>query len=382
MVSNKKIKIAIFVPWIKSKGGVERAILRIAGDKKYETDIFTFFYDLKDTFDDFQKYNVKVIGHSNPNGFIGRGIGLLKSIISTKIPDLEKYDLFLISTAGIAEFITFRNRHKNTVALCHTPLRAAHTMYDYYKGESIKNRILLPFVVRVYKLLEKSAWKRIDYAFVFSNEVRERLINYGLMNKEKIFNLGPQANYPKKNKKAKAEKIIFYPSRFIKYKRQELAIRSFNLSEMPKKGFRLVLGGFVEDREYFEDLKRYEGEKISVRENLSEKELSDLYKKCYVTLFLAINEDTGFTPLESLSYGKPVISVNEGGPKEFIKNEQNGLLVNADEKSIANALNRVIDKRFYAKLKKGAENSTRYDEKRFMKNLENAISSILEKAYK
>ncbi len=382
MVSNNKIKIAIFIPWIKSKGGVERAILRIAGDKNYETDIFTFFYDSENTFDDFKKYNIKVIGDSKPNGFIGRGIGLFKSIISTKIPNLKEYDIFLISTAGIAELITFRNKHKNTVALCHTPLRVAHTMYDYYKKESIKNRILLPFAVAVYKLLEKSAWKRIEYAMVFSNEVKERLINYGLIDEERIFNLGPQANYPKINKRAKTEKIIFYPSRFIKYKRQELAIRSFNLSEMPDRGFKLVLGGFVEDREYFESLKKFEGKNITIIENLSEKELSNLYKKCYVTLFLAINEDTGFTPLESLSYGKPVISVNEGGPKEFIKNEQNGLLVNADERSIADALNMVLDKKMYAKLRKGAENSTRYDEKRFMKNLENAVSLILEKAYK
>ena len=64
MVSNDKIKIAIFVPWIKSKGGVERAILKVLEDKKYESDVFTFFYDKKSTFEDFEKYNVKVIGNA------------------------------------------------------------------------------------------------------------------------------------------------------------------------------------------------------------------------------------------------------------------------------------------------------------------------------
>ena len=382
MVSNDKIKMAIFVPWIKSKGGVERAILKVLEDKKYESDVFTFFYDKKNTFDDFEKYNVKLLGNADLKGFIGRGTNLFKLLMLTRIPNLENYDIFMISTAGIAELITFRNKHKKTVAMCHTPLRVAHTMYEYYRKQSFKNRILLPLIVPFYKLLEKSAWKKIDYALVLSNEVKERLVNYGLISSERIFNLGPNVNYPKIKKTGKTEKIIFYPSRFIKYKRQELAIKAFNLSDLPKKGFKLVLGGFAEDREYFKSLKKLETKNVTVKENLSEKELTDLYRKCYATLFLAINEDTGFTPLESLAYGKPVISVNEGGPREFIKDEWNGLLVNADERSIADALNRILDKKLYAKLREGAKESTRYDEKRFMKNLENAISSILEKTYK
>ncbi len=382
MVHNDKIKMAIFVPWIKSKGGVERAILKVLEDKDYESDIFTFFYDKKNTFNDFEKYNVKLLGNAEPKGFIGRGASLFKSLLLTKIPNLEYYDIFMISTAGIAELITFRNRHKNTVAMCHTPLRVAHTMYEYYKKQSLKNRIFLPLIVSFYKLLEKSAWKRVDYAIVFSNEVKNRLINYGLIGSDRIFNLGPYVNYPKTKKTDKTEKIIFYPSRFIRYKRQELAIKAFNLSNLPKNGFKLILGGFVEDREYFESLKKLETKNVIVKENLSEKELTDLYKKCYATLFLAINEDTGFTPLESLAYEKPVISVNEGGPKEFIKDKENGLLVNADENSIANALNRILEKKLYIKLKKGAEKSTRYDEKRFMRNLKNTMSLILEKTYK
>lgn len=382
MVSGNKIKIAIFVPWIKSKGGVERAILKVLEDKKYESDVFTFFYDKKNTFDDFKKYNINILGKADPEGFLKRGFNLFKALILTKIPNLEDYDIFMISTAGIAEFITFRNRHNRTVAMCHTPLRVAHTMYGYYRMQNLKNKISLPIIVSFYRLLEKAAWKRIDYALVLSNEVKERLVNYKLMSNERIFNLGPHVNYSKIKRNGKTEKIIFYPSRFIRYKRQELAIRAFNLSNMPKKGFKLILGGFAEDREYFESLKRLESRNIIVKENLSEKELTDLYRKCYITLFLAINEDTGLTPLESLAYGKPVISVNEGGPKEFIKNEVNGLLVNADERSLADALDRVLDKKLYAKLVNGAKKSIRYDEKRFMKNLESAISSIIEKAYK
>jgi glycosyltransferase involved in cell wall biosynthesis len=382
MVQNKKIKMAIFVPWLKSKGGVERVILKFLEDKRYQTDVFTFFYDKNQTFDEFNKYNINVLGNAKLSGFVTRGFNLFKSLILAKIPNLKSYDIFIISTAGISEIITFRNKHQRTVAMCHTPLRVAHTMYNYYKKESIKNRIILPFAVSVYKILERLAWKRIDYSIVFSEEVRNRLVSYHLIDNKKIFNLGPYAKYPKINKTSKTEKIIFYPSRFIKYKRQELAINAFKMSELPKHGFKLVLGGFAEDKEYFKEIKKLGSGNIIVKDNLSEKELTDLYKKCYVTLFLAINEDTGFTPLESLAYRKPVIAVNEGGPKEFIKNEENGLLVNADEKSIANALNSVLNRKFYTKLVEGAKKSKVYDEKRFIMNLDDTVNEIMQKPYK
>ncbi len=375
---NKKIKIALFVPWIKSKGGVERTILRILENPLYECDVYTFFYNKKSTFEEFNKYNINVIGKLNSKGFIGKGLGLFLKLLSTKIKGLEEYDIFIVSTAGIAEFITIRNKHKKTVALCHTPLRVAHTMYDYYKKEGLKNKIILPVAIPIYKAFEKTSWKNIDSAVVLSKEVKNRIINYGLLPDKKIFDIGPHVDYSNiKKTHYKTEKIIFYPSRFIKYKRQDLAVKSFNLSGLAKLGFKLVIAGFAEDEKYFSKIKSMETNSIIIKKNLSEKELDDLYSRCYATIFLAINEDTGLTPLESLAYGKPVISVNEGGPKEFIKNGKNGLLVDANERSISNALIKITNSKFYAKLVNGAKNSKRYDEKEFMKNFDEAIETIL-----
>jgi glycosyltransferase involved in cell wall biosynthesis len=379
MEDSREIRIALFVPWIKSKGGIERIILKLLENKKYQFDIYTLFYDRDKTFAEFKNYRVIQLNKSEPKGFIGRGIGLFTRLILTKIKSINKYDIFMISTAGVSEFITFRNQHKKTIALCHTPLRVAHTMYGYYRDENKRNRILLPMTIPLYKRLEKLAWKRIDYAFVLSEEVKKRLVNYQLIQKKRIFNLGPYANYKIKNVKRTPEKIIFYPSRFIKYKRQDLAIKAFERSELAKDGFKLVIAGFVEDQKYFQQIKSMENKNIIVKDNLTENELNRLYNSCYVTLFLAINEDTGLTPLESLAYGKPVIAVNEGGPKEFIINEKNGLLVNADETHIADALKRVSDKKLYLRLAKGAINSERYDENRFIKNFDAAVSKALEK---
>ncbi len=375
----EKPRIALFVPWLKSKGGVERVILNLLEDKKYNIDVYTFSYQKEKTFEEFQNFKIFQIGNPGGGTFITKGLNLFRNIISTKIDGLDKYDVFIISTAGIAEFSVFRNHHKKTVALTHTPLRAAHTMYDYYKGRSYSYRLVMPGLVWIYRILERRAWRKIKYAMVLSDEVKNRLLGYGLIKTDKIIKLGPCADYSGIHANTESKKIIFYPSRFISYKRQDLAVAAFRASGLSKLGFKLVLGGFIEDQRYFDRLKDTVGkdESIVLKTNLSEEELKKLYRDCYATIFLAINEDTGLVPLESLAYGKPVISVNEGGPKEFIKNGINGLLVEADPESVGEALDKITDKKLYSRLKKGALNSPRYDGKGMLKNFDAGIKIIL-----
>ncbi len=372
----RKQSIALFVPWLKSKGGVERAILRIMNDKKYAIDLYTLYYDKDRTFDAFQKFRVKQLGKVGTGHFISRGLRLFIAMLSTKIDRLEDYDVFMISTGGVAELMTLRNRHKNTVALVHTPLRVAHAMYDYYRKSSLKYRVILPPLVFVYRLLEKAAWKRINYAIVFGAEVKRRLTDYGLIDADRIFEIGPHADYGGIRKSTRHDKVIFYSSRFVPYKRQDLAITSFKMSKLPHMGFKLVLGGFIEDRKYFEKLKAMVGddENIVFKPNMRETDMRKEYRDCYATIFLAINEDTGLVPLEALAYGKPVISVNEGGPTEFVKDGYNGLLVDADPHNVASVLDQITDNHLYEKLRRGAIHSPHYTEKRLLRNFDEGVS--------
>ncbi len=367
------------VPWIKSKGGVERAILRLLNDDKCSVDVYTFDYEKDKTFEEFKNYKIHQIGWFKNGTFLTKGLKLFLNTIFYRIKGLYRYDIFMISTAGIAEFAVFRNPHRNTVALTHTPLRVAHNMYEYYKNRSLKYRVILPPAVMIYRVLEKLAWKHIDYAIVFSEEVKNRLTKYGIIDSSRIFKIGPHVDYSNIKRSGRSEKIIFYSGRFISYKRQDLAVRAFKRSSLKNKGFKLVIGGFVEDREYFDKVKRLaEGDdSIVIKQNLSESELKGLYSKCYATLFLAINEDTGLVPLESLAYGKPVISVNEGGPKEFIKNGVNGLLVAATETGVTNALDKIAKESLYARLRKGAIMSPQYDEETMLSKFNAAVKSIL-----
>lgn len=183
-----------------------------------------------------------------------------------------------------------------------------------------------------------------------SEEVKRRLIEYGLATEDKIVKISPLLTY-KFQPSSKHKNYFLYLSRITPYKRQDLAIRAF-LKSKAKDKYKLIIAGFVEDKEYFEKLQSLaRGHKnIEILTNLSDKEVTNLYRNAYATLFLPINEDTGLVPLESFAFGKPVIAVNEGGPKEFVKNYENGFLVEANESDIASAIDRIINKKVYRKL--------------------------------
>ena len=53
----------------------------------------------------------------------------------------------------------------------------------------------------------------------------------------------------------------------------------------------------------------------------------DLYKNCTALLFTPLNEDFGMVPIEAMAFGKPVIAVDQGGPKETIVHDITGYLV-------------------------------------------------------
>ena len=370
-------KIALFVPWIKSKGGMERTELNILKNSRHKIDVYTFDYEKEKTFSDFEKFNIIRLKNREYRKYstVMRGIVLGMDILFTKV-DLSKYDVLLISTSGIAELFAIRNHAKVNIAFTHTQLRIAHEFYDYYRKKSLLYKILLPPIVFIYKRIEKIAWKHIDYSIVQSEEVKDRFRRHGTFSTERVFKVSPPLDLSGVKISKKTKKFFLYNSRFTDYKRQDLAIEAFKRSGLQKNGFKLVLSGFIEDEKYFKKLKKAANKYIVFKPNISEKELKQLYRDCYATVFLAVNEDTGLVPLESLAYGKPVITVNEGGPKEFITNGYNGFVVNADVNAVADAMIRMADKRIYSSLKYGAEHSTRYTVEAFIKKFDELIDAL------
>ena len=92
------MRIALFHPWIKSKGGAEKVILEFLKNTKHKTDVYTWIYDKENTFEEFKNFNIKIISprfmQKLARTHFLRGLFLPISFFS-KI-NLKKYDRFLI----------------------------------------------------------------------------------------------------------------------------------------------------------------------------------------------------------------------------------------------------------------------------------------------
>lgn len=321
-----KKKIALFHPWLKSRGGAERVVLEIA--KNFDVDIYTWVYDESNTFDEFKNFDINTIAPKFAEKIsryhLLRGLFLFLSFFG-KIP-LDKYDKFLISTSGIGEFILFRNyKRDKTYAYIHTPLRDADNkiikwnLNNRYCKYSLR-KICYLLSVGVYRIFEKIAWRRINHV-IFNSEIsKDRAISRGILDDKNSYVIHPPINLPKMNSDKKAENYFLYVSRINLPKRQLELVKAFKSISKDYPNFKLILVGNIDNKEYFNKIKKEcAGENIEIRHNISNNELDLLYSHCKAGIFLGYQEDFGIVPIEVISRGKPLIAPDEGGYVSLIK---------------------------------------------------------------
>ncbi|NIO20360.1 MAG: glycosyltransferase [Candidatus Aenigmarchaeota archaeon] len=384
------MKIALYHAWIYGKGGGERIILELLKHSNHDITVFTNHYTPDTTYPEFRKYDIKVLKSLPIIGDLFRGISFSLLAAISKIP-LEEYDALVISTGGVAEFILFRNHSKPTLGICLTPLRAAHDpllFREKIKSKNLLSRNMYKLGVKVYKYFEKRAWKHFDRVLCISKNSLSRVLDGGLLEKNRTEILYPGADIGN-FKPGKYEHYFLYPSRFSYHKRQELAINAF-LDFKKKHGtdFKLMLAGGVnpESLEYFEKIKRMasESKDIIVRKDVENREWLSLYSNCYAVLFCALNEDWGIVPIEAGASKKPVISVDEGGPRESIKQGKTGLLVPARPDAFSDAMQRLVKNPKLAKKMggEGLKESRKYSWADFVKSFDRKVERFINEKLK
>ena len=231
---------------------------------------------------------------------------------------------------------------KNIVAYVLTPPRIFTVDFDLYK-KKIKNssKLLYIFYIlanKIHHILYLKSMKKKDLIIISnSKNTRDRL--------KKFYGVDSLVIYPtidtSKFKNISYQKYFLYLSRFAEYKRQDFAIRAFEIFYQKNKEFKLILAGpYPKDPDslnYLKKIQNYIKEKylpVEFKFDLNESEMIDMYANSYTCLFCTKDEDFGLVPLEAMASSKPIISVNEGGPKETIIDGVTGFLVN-DEKEMA-----------------------------------------------
>lgn len=137
---------------------------------------------------------------------------------------------------------------------------------------------------------------------------------------------------------------LFFPSRLCRPKRQGLILEALAQTSEP---VRVRFAGTPDYPSYIDELKSL-ARKLKVQQRVewlgqvSEDEKRRLYSEARGVLYPPIDEDYGYITLEAMLASKPVITCTDsGGPLEFVKNNETGLVVEPTAESLAAAMDQL-----------------------------------------
>ncbi len=326
------MKLVLAQPYLTLKGGAERVILKIA--QHYDAKIYTMEYSKATTFPEYAGLDIEIIGKDVPLQNMlpyraSQGLRYGYNFYNFKIKD--DYDV-INSHISPSEWI--RHENKRVLWYCHTPPREVYDLYaTRMKNRSYADKFIYASFTSAYKLIANKIVKDLEEIATNSTNTKMRIkkyfnrdavvINPGIEHKE-FFNNGD-------------DKYFLYPSRILSNKRQDYVLNAFAKFQKknPRSKHKLIIAGTLspdnEHKEYFEKLRAMKVKNVTFKLNISDNELKNIYSKCTAVLFAAANEDFGIVPLEAMASSKPVVTVNEGGPKETVLQDKTGFVISSPD---------------------------------------------------
>ncbi|MDR9792533.1 glycosyltransferase family 4 protein [Aeribacillus sp. FSL K6-8210] len=209
-------------------------------------------------------------------------------------------------------------------------------------GRNIRNRMIEA---------DNLAFSEAKKIFANSHTVKNRLKTFNHIDAEVLY---PPLYDPDAFYCDKYGDFLFYPSRIVHHKRQQLAIKAMKYT---RSGVKLIIAGKTESKEMaflLEQMIEKNGlaNKVWILNRwITEQEKIALMAKALSCLYIPYQEDSyGYPSLEAYYSRKPVITCTDsGGTLELIEHEENGLVSQPDPKELAKCFDRLYFSRKLAK---------------------------------
>ena len=269
---------------------------------------------------------------------------LVNTILASKLMDISNFNGVNIDKVIALKFPMWLIPHPDMSLWILHQHRAAYDLWD----SNLSDLAAMPDGKALRDLIRRednSAIGRSKRIYTISRNVSARLKRYNSMDSDVLY---PPPRAMDRFHVESYGDYFFFPSRINPIKRQELVVEA--LAHVPEP-VRVVFAGEPDSPRYMERLKKRVKElkvqdKVEWRGRVSEQEKFDLYARALMVIFTPVDEDYGYVTPEAMLSSKAVLTLEDsGGATEFVVNEQNGLLVQPDARSLAMAISRVWNDR-------------------------------------
>jgi glycosyltransferase involved in cell wall biosynthesis len=272
--------------------------------------------------------------------------------------DLSEFDKVLSSSAIFSKGLVLKPSTKH-ICYCYSPTRFLWDRNRNFQLSFFNFQWLKEIFKHFFRLWDRSAADRVDQFVAISKIVQSRISKYyrrdsllvyppvGDLNrassntKPTVAGGQPRAERKSQQTFNAGRRVLderdFYliVSRLYPYKNIDIAIEAFN-----KLGYPLVIIGDGPDRKRLE---RMAGDKVTFLGERSDSTLAEYYRSCRAFI-MPQEEDFGLTPIEAMSFGKPVVALRRGGAIETIIEGQTGEFFDDPiPEALADAIRRLND---------------------------------------
>lgn len=327
------MKIALYQPWIYLHGGLEKSLLELVTRSEHEWVVYTGHYEPENTFKEFKNVDVRVLNSTTVKRTMGGALISALQVSRQVLPVDDDVDAIAVWCDGIGDLVTLRNRKLPLINICSTPLRAAFDpVYEQLAltGKSNPYKAAYKIFKTAFKNVDRLAWSYYDGIITTSTEVKNRIVSGKLcVDESKMVMAYPGIEWQSDISDVSYEPFMLIPGRIMWTKNIQQGIQAFIAADLPKP-WKLVVAGFLDEKSqsYLLDMQKLvpKGVQVEFVISPSSEQLNELYRKASFCLFTPLNEDWGIVPLESMSYGKPVIANASGGPLESVIDGKTGFL--------------------------------------------------------
>lgn len=313
MRNMRNLRIAIFESVRIAPGGGQKVMPLIAQhlSKKHDVTVFTQ-KEIQGGLD-YGRAKIKIIRPANT--YLANIAFFLQK--ATK----KDFD-FIIYGCYPAAFSAFRSDNLPSIHIAHSPPRAFYDLRTYLlKNSNWLGKLKVIIKSILYKKLDYLAVRKSTLMLGISKEIKERIRKFYKRNSEIFY---PGIN-PLEYSTGKYENYILAAGRFEINKRSDMIVKSMGF--IKNRHIKLVMVGSGTMSEEIKQLsKKYDN--IEFRGFVSKEELKKLYSNCLAAIYVPVQEDYGYVPVEAAASGKACIGSNEGGLKETIIHGKTGFLIN------------------------------------------------------